>query len=114
MSTPDSSTPKATVITFLEGIKLRDKARMHAVCHPDATACLIREGKPIHLLIANVLDRISDDGGVAMDEVSFDEIERIDGDFATVWTPYKFYEDGKVSALIMLEPCSIIIPPCDI
>jgi len=31
-----------------------------------------------------------------MDEVSYDEIEHVDGDFASVWTPYKFYEDGKL------------------
>lgn len=97
MSSANNSTPKATVITFLKGLKLRNKAQMRAVCHPDATACLIRESKPVYLLIANVLDRINDDSGLTMDEVSFDEIVHVDGDFATVWTPFKFYEDGKVS-----------------
>jgi hypothetical protein len=103
MSPTDNSTPKATAITFLKGIKLRNKEQMRSVCHPDATACLIRQRKPIYLLVANVLDRISDDSGVAMDEVSFDQIEHVDSDFATVWTPYKFYEDGEVSRRRWLE-----------
>ena len=94
----NTSTPLSTAKTFLAGIKARDKVFMRTVSHPDATACLIREGKPIHILIANVLDLMPDDGKVEMDEVSYDEVEHVDGDFATVWTPYRFYEDGKVSS----------------
>ena len=69
---------------------------MRSLSHPDATACLIRERKPIHILITNVLELMSDDSNVEMDEVSYDEVEHVDGDFATVWTPYRFFEDGKV------------------
>ena len=56
---------------------------MHAICHPDTTACLIREGKPMHFLIANVLDLMPDDDKLEMDEISYGEIEHVDGDFAT-------------------------------
>ena len=52
----------------------------------------------MHILLANVLDLTPDDVSVEMDEVSYDEVEHVDGDFATVWTPYRFYEDGKVSS----------------
>jgi len=96
MPTPDNSTPLATANTFLASIGTRDKASMRAVTHPDATACLIREGKPLHFALADVLKRISDQSDIEMDEVSYDEVEHVDGEFATVWTPYKFYEAGKV------------------
>lgn len=69
---------------------------MRAVVHADATACLIRFGKPIHMTLAQVLERIDEESKVEMDEVSYDEVEHIDGQLASVWTPYKFYEDGKV------------------
>lgn len=91
-------TPLATAKTFLSGIKARNTDLMAHVAHDDATACVIREGKPVHTTIKNILERIDTvDGKVEMDEVSYDEIEHEDGDFATVWTPYRFFEDGKVT-----------------
>lgn len=69
---------------------------MRAVCHPDATACLIRQGKPIYINAAQIVEQVTRDDGVEQDEVSHDEVEHCDGDFATVWTPYRFYVDGKV------------------
>jgi hypothetical protein len=91
-----SYSPLEIAKAFLAGIKNRDKASMRVLCHPEATACLIRDGKPIHITVAGILDRIDDGSSVEMDEVSYDEVEHTDGRFATVWTPYKFYEDGKV------------------
>ena len=99
MAAAQNSTPLAVAKSFLAGIKARDKKTMASLCHPDATACLIREGKPMHTTVANILDRIDFEGAVEQDEVSHDEIEHVDGDFATVWTSYWFYEDGKVSLL---------------
>jgi ketosteroid isomerase-like protein len=93
---PRDLTPLETARAFLAGIKNRSKASMHELCHPDATACLIRNGKPKHFTIVQILERIPDDSPIDMDEVSYDEVEHVDGVFATVWTPYKFYEDGKV------------------
>ena len=29
-------------------------------------------------------------------QVSYDEVVHVDGAFACAWTPYRFYEDGKV------------------
>lgn len=92
----DNFTPTATAITFLKGIKTRNTDQMRAVCHPGGTACLIRDGKPMYITLDDILDRVCKDDGVERDEVSYDEIEHVDGDFATVWTPYRFYEDGKV------------------
>lgn len=53
------------------------------------------------MLISDVLNRIDDSGAIEQDEVSYDEIEHVDGDFATVWTPYRFFEDVKVSCDIL-------------
>lgn len=78
---------------------------MRAICHPDATACLIRDGKPMHMLVANILDLMSEDQSVEMDEVSYDEVEHIDGGFATVWTPYQLFEDGKVGTINSVDYC---------
>lgn len=55
----------------------------------------------MHILLVNVLDLISTVSDVEMDEVSYDEIEHIDGDFASVWTPYKFFENGKVRIIVL-------------
>ena len=95
MSSSDLAGPVKIVKSFLAGIKSRDKDSMRSVCHADATACLIRNGKPLHLPLSKVLDLIPEDGNE--DEVSYDEVTHFYGDFATVWTPYKYYEDGKVS-----------------
>lgn len=96
MSAPSSNntTPLAAAKTFLAGIKSRDKDSMRAVSHPDATACLIRNGKPIHTTVEYVLERIGSEA-VEMEEVSYDEVEHVDGLFASVWTPYRSFEDGK-------------------
>lgn len=95
----DNSTPKATAVAFLQAIKGKNPADMHAVCHPEATACLIRQGKPIYTNVAQILEWVTRDDGTEQDEVSHDEVEHCDGDLATVWTPYKFYVDGKVCVL---------------
>lgn len=92
----DNSTPKATAIAFLKALKPRDAEAMREVCHPNATGCLIRHGKPIHTTMDQILTAVATNDGVERDEVSYDEVEHCDGDFATVWTPYNFYTDGKV------------------
>ena len=92
----NNSTPTETVIAFMQGIKLRNADQMRAICNPNATMCVIRQDKPIYTLVEKVLDRVLEIDGVELDEVSYDEIEHVDGNFATVWTPCRFYEDGKV------------------
>ncbi|KAK5682695.1 hypothetical protein LTS10_005824 [Elasticomyces elasticus] len=95
MST-DNTTPTSTVKTFLAAIKSHDTARMRAVCHPNATGCLIRNGEPIHTTVAAILQRLDERKGEAMDEISWDEVEHVCGEFASVWAPYKFFSGGKV------------------
>jgi hypothetical protein len=92
----DNSTPTATAITFLKAIKVHAADEMREICHPDATACLIRQGKPIHITIERILEWVAKDDGTVQDEVSHDEVEQCDDDFATVWTPYNFYVNGEV------------------
>ena len=101
MALQSNSTPLATAKAFLAAIKARDTASMRHMCIPDAPACNIRNGSPILSTIADILDRMdSVPADVKMDEISHDEIEHIDGAFATVWTPYKFLENGKVGGIL--------------
>ncbi|KAK5723709.1 hypothetical protein LTR15_005409 [Elasticomyces elasticus] len=95
MST-DNTTPTSTVKTFLAAIKNHDTARMRAICHPNATACLIRDGQPIYTTVAAILQRLDERKGEQIDEISWDEVEHVCGDFASVWAPYRFFSGGKV------------------
>lgn len=77
---------------------------MRFLYHPDATACLIRQGKPLHILTSDILDKIPDDGEWNEAEVSYHEVEHVDGDFATLWTPYQYFDHGKaISLLVVLQ-----------
>lgn len=109
MAAPKNTTPKEIAIRFLECIKLRDQDQMRAMYLPGATACLIRDGKPMYLLMDDILDKMNaaSVSGLESEEVSYDEIEHVDGDFATVWTPFKFYENGKVSAATQPPPMGL-------
>ncbi|KAK5745529.1 hypothetical protein LTR17_001400 [Elasticomyces elasticus] len=95
MST-DNTTPTSTVKSFLAAIKHHDTALMRAVCHPDATGCLIRDGKPVHTTVAAILQMLDEREDEAMDEISWDEVEHVCGEFASVWAPYKFFSCGEV------------------
>ena len=77
---------------------------MRAVSLPEATACLIRSGQPVYLHVTDILGKMATND-VEMDEVSHDEVEHVDGQFATVWTPYKFYENGKVGLVKDVDAC---------
>ncbi|KXT08088.1 hypothetical protein AC579_1472, partial [Pseudocercospora musae] len=85
------STPLGVAKAFLAGIKSRDVAAMRALVHADATACLIREQVPRHFEVLDIIESADSE----MDEYSYDEVEHVDDDYAIVWTPYEFVEDGK-------------------
>lgn len=62
-------------------------------------------------MLDDIVNRICGvDKSIFMDEVSDNEVEHIDGPFATVWTPYRFYEpeEGKANSISPLrkEFCS--------
>ena len=91
----NNSTPLAAARSFLAAIKTKDVVTMKRLSHPNGTACLIRNGAPTHMSISEPIESI----GAAdseLDEVSYNEVEHIDGIYATIWTPYRFYEDGMV------------------
>ncbi|KAK5706136.1 hypothetical protein LTR97_001122 [Elasticomyces elasticus] len=92
----ENTTPTSTVKTFLAAIKAHDTDRMRAVCHPNATGCLIRDGKPIYTTVAAILQMLDERKDEAMEEISRDEVEHVCGEFANVWAPYKFFSGGKV------------------
>ncbi|KAK4958954.1 hypothetical protein LTR10_003752 [Elasticomyces elasticus] len=95
MST-ENTTPTSTVKTFLAAIKHHDTDRMRDICHPDATGCLIRDGRPVYTTVAAILQRLDERKDEAMEEISWDEVEHVCGDFASVWAPYKFFSGGKL------------------
>lgn len=95
----NNSTPLAAAKSFLAAIKTKDVTTMRKLSHPKGTACLIRNGTPTHMSIYEPIDSI----GAAesdLDEVSYNEVEHVDGIYATVWTPYRFFEDGKVCVMV--------------
>ncbi|KAK4978056.1 hypothetical protein LTR42_002432 [Elasticomyces elasticus] len=105
MST-ENTTPTSTVKTFLAAIKHHDTDRMRDICHPDATGCLIRDGRPVYTTVAAILQRLDERKDEAMEEISWDEVEHVCGDFASVWAPYKFFSGGKFGGygcLIVLD-----------
>lgn len=68
---------------------------MRKMIHPNATACLIRENEPHFQTLNEAIDTL----GKANDELvelTWDEVEHINGDYATVWATFSIHRDGEV------------------
>ena len=63
---------------------------------PAGSATLIRHGAPVHLTLEAVVKRIPIDSPVHMDEQIYNSSVHVDGELGVAWTPYVFYENGKV------------------
>ena len=63
---------------------------------PAGSATLIRHGAPVHLTLEAVVQRIPFDSPVHMNEKIYNSSVHIDGELGVAWTPYVFYEDGKL------------------
>lgn len=63
---------------------------------PAGSATLIRRGAPVHLTLEAVVKRIPVDSWVHMDEQIYNSSVHVDGELGVAWTPYVFYEDGKL------------------
>ena len=60
-------------------------------------ATLIRRGAPVHLSLEAVVNRIPVDSKVDMDEQIYNSTVHVDGELGVAWTPYVFYEDGRLN-----------------
>lgn len=65
---------------FLSCIKNKDRALMHSLVLPDGAATLIRRGKPVHLSLKAVVERIPVESKVEMDEQIYNCSVHVDGD----------------------------------
>ena len=63
---------------------------------PSGSACLVRRHRPVHLSLEAVVGRLPLDSKVEMDEQIYNCKVHVDGDLGVAWTPYVFYEDGKL------------------
>lgn len=92
-----SSSPVATIKTFLACVERKDAVTMRNFIHPQATACLIREGEPRFQSLHAAIDTL-EKAEEKLVETTWDELEHVDGEYATVWASWSMHRDGKVSS----------------
>jgi hypothetical protein len=100
---PEKEALKATIATFFKGMHSHDTLLVHSVTHEKVhfSTVLLKEGKPVTFSIEDV-SQFYKSIGTKAENISFEE--RIlgfkylqDQALATVWTPYEFYVNGKLS-----------------
>lgn len=84
------------VKAFIACIRTKDLEYMRKIIHPKATACLIRENEPRFLALTEAID-VLEKAEQEFVEVSWDEVEHIDGEYATVWATFTMHRDGEAS-----------------
>lgn len=65
---------------FLSCIKNKDRALMRSLLLPNGAATLIRRGKPVHLSLEAVVERIPVESKMEMDEQIYNSRVHVDGD----------------------------------
>ena len=93
----DEAAILSTVNAFLGCMKSKDRATMNSLILQDGSATLIRRGRPVHLTLREVPLRIPVDSAVQMDEQIYNSTVHVDGELGVAWTPYVFYEDGRLN-----------------
>jgi hypothetical protein len=91
-----NSNPVDLVKSFIACTTTKDIESMRKIIHPKATACLIRKEEPSFKPLTEAIDALGR-AEQELVEVSWDEVEQIDGEYATVWTKFSIHLDGKVS-----------------
>ena len=100
-STPEDSV-KATVNRLFEGMKNSDNSVIKDVFADSAILQTIGRNKEgLTVIRTDAVSAFADQigklpKGAADERITFETV-RIDGPLAIVWTPYKFYYDGKFS-----------------
>lgn len=91
-----ASSPVDVVRAFIACIRTKDLEYMRKLIHPQATACLIRENEPRFQALTEAIDTLGK-AEQKFVEVSWDEVEHIDGEYATVWANFSMHRDGEAS-----------------
>ena len=95
-SIPEEAAVLDTVLDFLSGIKERDKALMLSHLLPNTSACLIRNGQPLHVDFVAYIERtVPWDSDDRLDEQIYNAKVLVDGEIAMAWTPYVVYRNDK-------------------
>lgn len=82
----DRAQVMGVVDNLFDGMRAKDEGLLRSVFAPDA-----RIGDTdVDSFVASVLS-----ASVHLDEVTFDETVRVDGDLAIAWTPYNIFIDGE-------------------
>lgn len=90
------ATPTATIRAFLDCVRRKDGTSMRKLCHPNATAVLIRHDEPRFQTLNEAIERLEQTPQQLVEE-TWDEIEHVDGQYATVWTNFSIHMEGKAS-----------------
>ncbi|KAF2812015.1 uncharacterized protein BDZ99DRAFT_461962 [Mytilinidion resinicola] len=93
-----NSSPVDVVKAFIACVRTKDVEHMRKMMHPKATACLIRENEPHFKPLAEAIDPLAK-AEQELVEVSWDEVEHIDGEYATVWATWSMHWDGELHQL---------------
>jgi hypothetical protein len=97
----DATDPMVAVRQLFDAMRAKDTVALRAVFHPEARLMgpgRDRDGKPT-VRVTSVDDFVRAVGSAVpyLDERIHDPETRVDGDLATVWTPYEFYADSAFS-----------------
>lgn len=90
------TSPVDVVKAFIACNRTKDLEYMRKIIHPKATACLIRENEPRFEALTEAIDML-EQAEQEFVEVSWDEVEHIDGEYATVWATFSMHRDGEAS-----------------
>lgn len=108
----DEAAVLQVVHDLFDGMREKDEAKIRGVWHPEArlqSAGQDQDGTPslrttpVDGFIASVVSSTA-----SLDEVTFDEVVRIDGNLASVWAPYNLFVNDSfqhcgVDAIHMLR-----------
>jgi hypothetical protein len=91
-----------TIVTFFKGFHAKDTLLMQSVCHDKMILKTIKETPTATKLVDEDTKEFFKSMGSLSNGLLFEEkiLEyniQMDGSLATVWTPYQFYVNGKLS-----------------
>ena len=98
-ATIQNSTPVETIKTFIASIQTKDTESMRKLIHPQATACLIRPPSDPRFQTLTAAIEVLAQSEQEFVEESWDEVEHVDGEYATVWARFSIHRDGEASHL---------------
>ena len=98
----DKAAIKKTIMTMFDGMRAGDSSMVHSVIIDDVVFQRVTKDRQGNTVVANSdFQNFLKAIGTPHDEIWDEQIEfgsiHIDGDLASVWTPFKFYRGKKFS-----------------